>query len=693
MRWSAKTREEILQEIKKLSKELGVLDHNDETLQHDSASSQTLDRLNLVGITVERNGVISYCNDYTTKATGWQKHELLGQDFFEQLVPKDERIARKTAFYLALEKGGIFETTERTILSKNGSIMYLALNSVINDTDNDQIQAITLVGEDVTEKRKKDLILARRNEQLDDLVANTSDLIQILSLRGKILFVNATWKEVLGYSDEDLQNLNIRDLIHPEFLEKTLEALQRIENGEKIPQVETVFRRKNGRRIYISGSINCRIENGKPVAFRCILHDATDQVRAERAQHLYYSIANSASTSRNLDDLYHNIHEELGKVIDVKNFFIALYDSSYLHFPYYVDAAFDNQVRFTKRKIGNGLTEYAIMANKPLFLTDIDIQKLADDRNIYLYGQVPKCMLCAPLRIGDRLTGIIGVKSYERTNKYDIRDLTLLEFISGQVALAIERKQSEEFLNKQRARLQAIFESSSHLMWSVNKRLLLTSFNQNYHDFIKELLNVSPQINFSPEKLAWRMVNTENRKILEDRYKLALKGEPQHFELQFENPNHQKEELWYEIYLNPILLNNDVIEEVSGIARDMSNLKKFSQETINAKEEAERSLKVKERFLANMSHEIRTPMNGVIGMVDMLSDTPLNTEQNKYVLTIKKSSETLLNILNDILDLSKIEAGKMMLHDAPLSIEEMLEKLIALFGCQETKIRTQIHGG
>ena len=68
-----------------------------------------------------------------------------------------------------------------------------------------------------------------------------------------------------------------------------------------------------------------------------------------------------------------------------------------------------------------------------------------------------------PLRIGDRVTGIIGVKSYDNPNIYDARDLELLEFISGQVALAIARKQSEEELSKYAARLNAIFDSSSHL--------------------------------------------------------------------------------------------------------------------------------------------------------------------------------------------------------------------------------------
>ncbi|MBB3700433.1 PAS domain S-box protein [Flammeovirga yaeyamensis] len=118
---------------------------------------------------------------------------------------------------------------------------------------------------------------------------------------------------------------------------------------------------------------------------------------------------------------------------------------------------------------------------------------------------------------------------------------------------------------------------------------------------------------------------------------------------------------------------------VEGLARDITPIKQSEHELREAKDLAERSLEVKRQFLSNMSHEIRTPMNGVIGMVDLLGTTTLTQEQEKYVSTIKRSSEILLNILNDILDLSKIEAGKMELRPLPIDPRTTISKLIALF--------------
>ena len=117
-------------------------------------------------------------------------------------------------------------------------------------------------------------------------------------------------------------------------------------------------------------------------------------------------------------------------------------------------------------------------------------------------------------------------------------------------------------------------------------------------------------------------------------------------------------------------------------SKDISDRIKEEKELIEAKNLAESSLKVKEQFLANMSHELRTPMNGIIGIAELLKDTPLQEEQNEFVNIIQKSSSNLLNILNDILDLSKIEAGKIEIIPSPTSIDNLLRKLISLFEYQ-----------
>lgn len=112
-------------------------------------------------------------------------------------------------------------------------------------------------------------------------------------------------------------------------------------------------------------------------------------------------------------------------------------------------------------------------------------------------------------------------------------------------------------------------------------------------------------------------------------------------------------------------------------------------DTIREKERAEQSEKFKQQFLANMSHEIRTPMNSVIGLTNLLIKTKLDEQQQKYLNIIKKSSENLLVIINDILDLSKLEAGKMDFEKIPFSVKEVTETLYhtMLFKAEEKKLQ------
>lgn len=111
---------------------------------------------------------------------------------------------------------------------------------------------------------------------------------------------------------------------------------------------------------------------------------------------------------------------------------------------------------------------------------------------------------------------------------------------------------------------------------------------------------------------------------------------------------------------------------------DLTEQKKNEVALLSAKEVAEQATKAKSLFLANMSHEIRTPMNGILGLAVLLEKTELNERQRDYLAKIYSSGEFLLGLLNDILDLSKVEAGKLELDKQPFTIGQLLEPLRAL---------------
>lgn len=162
--------------------------------------------------------------------------------------------------------------------------------------------------------------------------------------------------------------------------------------------------------------------------------------------------------------------------------------------------------------------------------------------------------------------------------------------------------------------------------------------------------------------------------------RLVRKAREEHVPLRIEIPNRTKagDLVWIETNLAPIFDDDGNLTMTIAVVRDISEAKEREAELARARAEAEQSAQAKAQFLAAMSHEIRTPMNGVIATAELLSGTGLDADQRLYVDTIVDSGRALLTIINDVLDLSRLQSGAPMIRQAPFDIRDCVTGVVNL---------------
>ncbi len=229
-----------------------------------------------------------------------------------------------------------------------------------------------------------------------------------------------------------------------------------------------------------------------------------------------------------------------------------------------------------------------------------------------------------------------------------------------------ERKRAEAALAASERKIRRILETSNEGFWVANTERITIEVN----DALCQILG-RPRENIIGRSI-FDFVDTKNRQIfLEQAVRRRGLGESSSYEIELARPDGSNV---------PCHINATPIRDESGaqtgsfaMVTDITERKKAERDLVAAKEQAEAASQAKAAFLATMSHEIRTPMNGVIGMVDLLRRTKLNDDQQQMIGTIRESAFALLTIINDILDISKIDAGKLDLERLPFSVRDVVE--------------------
>jgi PAS domain S-box-containing protein len=247
--------------------------------------------------------------------------------------------------------------------------------------------------------------------------------------------------------------------------------------------------------------------------------------------------------------------------------------------------------------------------------------------------------------------------------------------MTGTQANITERKQLERALSNTLRVMRALLESvpTPVIMRDAQRRVTLVNaawekmLGISRHDIVGKLIEEYQGASLSENH------RQSDEEVLESRQSLR-----------YETVVHGIDGTRYDVIVakTPLITDDGAVTGLAAVVTDISAQKRVTEALEKARLSAEAAVHAKSRFLANMSHELRTPLNGVVGMASLLESTALDARQRRFVRTLKNSAEALVTLINDVLDLSKAEAGKLVLSHAPFELRREVEQVVGLFSAR-----------
>lgn len=233
-----------------------------------------------------------------------------------------------------------------------------------------------------------------------------------------------------------------------------------------------------------------------------------------------------------------------------------------------------------------------------------------------------------------------------------------------------ESVKAQNEIERQQQIIRQIIDSSPNVIFVLNEQQQIALANKAfglYYNYNEKDMPFAPSLAKGPDDIF--LGDVESLMDLDEGNKIRLEGS-------VENPADNTVN-WYSI-IKSCFKDKAGKKYVLCFGMDITGRHHVESDLIVANEMVARSLKVKDQFISNMSHEIRTPLNAVIGFTDLLADTTLSTEQGEYVQIVKTASQNLLALINNILDLSKIESGNLSLECQPINVAQVTSDAVKI---------------
>jgi PAS domain S-box-containing protein len=527
-------------------------------------------------------------------------------------------------------------------------------------------------------------LTARESEsrQLGLVAAQISNPVIVSDPNGYILWTNEAFTTLTGYTQAEARGKKPGQLLQgPETCAATAAMLREgMAKGEMV-RCEILNYTKDGRKYWVAIELQPLLdENGKLLNFVALEREITTNRRDNKRRELLFTISKLLGTSGALEDLMDRLMSSVAGTLEcVAGRYWSLQNNSSLQLrcdsawhangPAGSTAFFGPSTRMCLAP-GAGIAGRVYVEKRVIW--SAGSSGSSPTGNISLRRN--QTILAIPVMSGESVLGVLEFFA-DRMDEPDAELLKTFAAIGSQIGQFVERKRAENAMRDAENRLRTLVEQLPAITYVAEPGTL-----GKWH-------YVSPQIKsfigISPEELIADARHFYNALHPDDRAAEIAAELSGHFggkqqSREYRMIGRDGREIWCRDLATIVRSGPDGVPCFQGVIFDITQSKKVEKELLSAKEAAESASKAKSEFLAVMSHEIRTPMNGIIGMSSLLLETPLERGQRELVESVRQSGDALMDIIDDVLDFSKIESRKLELHYEPFSVRSITDAALDL---------------